>query len=330
MLLTETMQEVKRYQDIINEGLRDIKFPEKPAELYEPIQYLLNIGGKRLRPALTLLSAEMFDCDAHAALPTAMAVEIFHNFSLMHDDIMDKAPLRRGQATVHEKWGVNTAILSGDFMLIQSYQFISQNDPAILPSLLSVFNRTAAEVCMGQQFDMDFEKSSNISIADYIGMIRLKTAVLIGASLQLGAIVSKTDNNNAELLYQCGENLGIAFQLQDDLLDVYGDSTKFGKQVGGDILENKKTFLLLKALELANQEDKHEIVSWLNKTEYNPKEKISAIVNLYDKLDIQSYIKQEMKRYTDKAFSALAKVTAAEKNKEPLRQLAETLLVRNQ
>lgn len=330
MLLTETMQEVKLYQDIINEGLRNIKFPEKPTDLYEPIQYLLSIGGKRLRPALTLLSAEMFDCEAHVALPTAMAIEVFHNFSLMHDDIMDNAPLRRGRATVHEKWGTNTAILSGDFMLIQSYQFISQNDPTVLPSLLSVFNRTAAEVCMGQQFDMDFEKSTHINITDYIGMIRLKTAVLIGASLQLGAIVAKTDDNNARLLYQCGENLGIAFQLQDDLLDVFGDSAKFGKQIGGDILENKKTFLLLKALELANEEDKLEILSWLNKKEYNPAEKISSIVKLYNKLNIQSYIKQEMKRYTDIAFSALAEIPIAEKKKEPLRRLAETLLVRNQ
>ncbi len=330
MLLKETMQEVKLYQDIINEGLRNIKFPEKPADLYEPIQYLLSIGGKRLRPALTLLSAEMFDCEAHTALPTAMAIEVFHNFSLMHDDIMDKAPLRRGKATVHEKWNTNTAILSGDFMLIQSYQFISQNDPEVLPSLLSVFNRTAAEVCMGQQFDMDFEKSIHINITDYIGMIRLKTAVLIGASLQLGAIVAKTNDTNAKLLYQCGENLGIAFQLQDDLLDVFGDSTKFGKQVGGDILENKKTFLLLKALELANEEDRLEIISWLNKTDYKPSEKIASIVNLYNKLNIQSYIKQEMKQYTDMAFSALAEIPIEEKKKEPLRRLAETLLIRNQ
>lgn len=330
MLLTETMQEVKLYQDIINEGLRNITFPEKPTDLYQPIQYLLSIGGKRLRPALTLLSAEMFDCDAYKALPTAMAVEVFHNFSLMHDDIMDNAPLRRGKATVHEKWGTNTAILSGDFMLIQSYQFISQNDPTVLPSLLSVFNRTAAEVCMGQQLDMDFEKSNQINIPDYIGMIRLKTAVLIGASLQLGAIVAKTEDKNANLLYQCGENLGIAFQLQDDLLDVFGDSAKFGKQIGGDILENKKTFLLLKALELANEEDKNEIISWLNKKEYKPTEKISAIVRLYNKLNIQSYIKEEMKKYTDIAFSALGQIPIADKKKEPLRRLAETLLVRNE
>jgi geranylgeranyl diphosphate synthase type II len=324
------MQEVKLYQDIINEGLRNIKFPEKPTDLYEPIQYLLSIGGKRLRPALTLLAAEMFDCQSQVALPTALAIEIFHNFSLMHDDIMDKAPLRRGRATVHEKWGTNTAILSGDFMLIQSYQFISQNDPTVLPSLLSVFNRTAAEVCMGQQFDMDFEKSININISDYIEMIRLKTAVLIGASLQLGAIVAKTDDDNAKLMYQCGENLGIAFQLQDDLLDVFGDSAKFGKQIAGDILENKKTFLLLKALELADEKDKTELIYWLNKKEYNPAEKISSIVNLYNKLDIQSYIKQEMKQYTDIAFSALSQIPLPENKKEPLRRLAETLLVRNQ
>jgi len=324
------MQEVKFYQDIINKELNNIHFPDGPANLYEPIKYLLSIGGKRIRPALTLLSAEMFNCESAKAIPAAIAVELFHNFSLMHDDIMDKAPLRRGKATVHEKWNTNTAILSGDFLLIQSYQFISKNEAAVLPKLLAVFNRIAAEVCIGQQMDMEFEKFKHVEISDYIEMIRLKTAVLIGAALQMGAIVAKTENHHADLLYQCGENLGIAFQLQDDFLDVYGDSTKFGKQVGGDILENKKTFLLLKALELAEETDKVEISTWLDKTEFDPNEKISAIIRIYNKLNIQSYIKQEMETYTNKAFSALAAISIDDDKKLPLLKLAESLLNRNQ
>jgi len=324
------MQEIKYYQDIINEDLRDIHFPEKPADLYEPIQYLLSIGGKRIRSCLTLLSAEMFNCDISKALPAAIAIEIFHNFSLMHDDIMDKAPLRRGKATVHEKWGTNTAILSGDFMLIQSYQSIAKNEPSVLPALMKIFNRTAGEVCIGQQLDMDFEKTENVTITDYIEMIRLKTAVLIGAALQMGAIVAKTDDRNADLLYQYGENLGIAFQLQDDFLDAFGNADTFGKQIGGDILVNKKTFLLLKALELAEEEDKVEISNWINNTESNSSEKITAIVNIYKKLNIERYIKQEMKRYTNKAFSALEEIQIDEKKKEPLQKLAKFLLIRTQ
>lgn len=324
------MQEVKYYQNIINEELRNIHFPEKPIDLYEPIEYLLSIGGKRIRSCLTLLSAEMFDCAVSKALPTSLAVEIFHNFSLMHDDIMDKAPLRRGQQTVHEKWGTNTAILSGDYMLIQSYQFISQNDSAVLPALMKVFNQTAAEVCMGQQLDMNFEQSEDVTIPDYIEMIKLKTAVLIGAALQMGAIVANADDQSTKLLYEYGVNLGIAFQLQDDYLDVFGDAEKFGKQVGGDILENKKTYLLLKALELANEDQKAKILSWLNKTEYNSNEKIQGIVGIYNQLDIQRYIKEEMKRYTDQAFASLNEIPIEAKKKEPLQNLAESLLVRNQ
>jgi len=324
------MQEVKYYQDIINKELRSIHFPNKPTDLYEPIEYLLNIGGKRIRSCLTLLSAEMFDCEIPKALPTAIAVEVFHNFSLMHDDIMDKAPLRRGQKTVHEKWGTNTAILSGDYMLIQSYQFIVKNDPSVLPALMDVFNQTAAEVCMGQQLDMDFEKSEDVKIADYIEMIKLKTAVLIGAALQMGAIVAKAHNQSTQLLYEYGVNLGIAFQLQDDFLDVFGNAEKFGKQIGGDILENKKTYLLLKALELAQEQDRTEILTWLSKKEFHPEEKIAAIVNIYNKLDVQHYIKQEMKQYTDRAFAALYEIKIHEKKKEPLRKLAEALLYRSQ
>lgn len=323
------MQEVRSHLDIINEELRNLNFPQEPAELYEPIQYLLAIGGKRIRPALTLLAAEMFGSDSAKALPAAVAIELFHNFSLMHDDIMDKAPLRRGNETVHEKWGVNTAILSGDFMLIQAYQYIAQNDASVLAPLLTIFNDTAAKVCIGQQLDMNYEKSEGVSIAQYIEMIRLKTAVLLGAALQMGATVANAEEKDAQALYRCGVNLGIAFQLQDDYLDVYGDSDKFGKRVGGDISENKKTFLLLKALELANGKDKSEINHWLNQTEFDSQEKISAIVAIYNKLGVQAYTKQEMENYTNMAYRSLSEINIPNSQKEPLLRIAESLLLRN-
>lgn len=322
------MQSIKIYQQIIHEAVTKFDFPHEPRNLYDPIRYLLDIGGKRIRPSLTLLAAEMFGADASKALPSALAIEVFHNFSLMHDDIMDKAPLRRGRDTVHEKWNANTAILSGDFMLIHSYTLLAQNSPNLIPSLLDIFNRTAAEVCIGQQLDMDYEKAQNVAINDYLEMIRLKTAVLIGTALQLGAMVAGAEKTQAELLYHYGVNLGIAFQLQDDYLDAYGDPIKFGKQLGGDILENKKTYLLIKALELSNEDDRKEILYWLQQTEYDPTEKINAIMGFYDKLKIQKYIKREIQMYTDKAYQALEKITLYKKRKEPLLQLSEELLNR--
>lgn len=322
------MQSIKIYQQIIHEAVTKFDFPHEPRNLYDPIRYLLDIGGKRIRPSLTLLAAEMFGADASKALPSALAIEVFHNFSLMHDDIMDKAPLRRGHDTVHEKWNANTAILSGDFMLIYSYTLLAQNSPNLIPSLLDIFNRTAAEVCIGQQLDMDYEKAQNVAINDYLEMIRLKTAVLIGTALQLGAMVAGAEKTQAELIYHYGVNLGIAFQLQDDYLDAYGDPIKFGKQLGGDILENKKTYLLIKALELSNEYDRKEILYWLQQTEYDPTEKINAIMGFYDKLKIQKYIKREIQMYTDKAYQALEKITLNKERKEPLLQLSEELLNR--
>lgn len=322
------MQSIKAYQDIIHNGLAKFQFPEKPHDLYEPISYLLSIGGKRIRPTLTLLAAEMFGTDSALALPSALAVEVFHNFSLMHDDIMDKAPLRRGRDTVHIKWNPNTAILSGDFMLIHSYTLLAKNPPELIPSLLEVFNKTAAEVCIGQQLDMNFERTLEVEIKDYVEMIRLKTAVLIGASLQLGAITANAEQEQAALLYEFGVNLGIAFQLQDDFLDAYGDPHLFGKQLGGDILENKKTYLLIKALELATDEDQKEIVFWLQKNEYDPAQKIDAIMSIYNKLRIQDYIKHEIQHYTQQAYQALEQINLGADKKEPLLKLSEELLNR--
>lgn len=323
------MQEVRSHLDFINEELSKLNLPQEPAELFDPIHYLLGIGGKRIRPALTLLAAEMFSCDLAKALPSAIAIELFHNFSLMHDDIMDKAPLRRGEATVHEKWGINTAILSGDFILIHAYQYIAQNDAKVLAPLLTIFNDTAAKVCIGQQLDMNYEQREGVSIVEYIEMIRLKTAVLLGAALQMGATVANAKEKDALALYQCGVNLGIAFQLQDDYLDVYGDSDKFGKRVGGDIAENKKTFLLLKALELADEKDRLEISRWLSQTVFDSEEKILAIVNIYNKLDVQTHIKREMEKYTNLAYLSLSKIKIDNNRKLPLLAIAESLLNRN-
>lgn len=324
------MQEVKHYQEIINKRLEDLHFPPGPETLYEPIRYLLALGGKRIRPALTLLAAGMFGCKPEQSLPTAVAIELFHNFSLMHDDIMDKAPLRRGKPTVHEKWNTSAAILSGDFMLIESYKFIADNDAADLPEILALFNKTAGEVCIGQQLDMEYEKSDLVEIEDYLEMIRLKTAVLLGAALRLGAIVAKASKENGQLLYQFGENLGIAFQLQDDFLDVYGDASLFGKQIGGDILENKKTYMLLKALEMADRADKKELEHWIASTDYQREDKIAAIIRIYNKLDITSHLQHEMNRYTEKAFSALNLMEVSDESKASLRSLAHSLLVRTQ
>lgn len=322
------MHLIKRYQDAINEGLSSVNYPEYPEKLYEPLRYFIELGGKRIRPVLTLLAAEMYDYPIEKSLNAALAIELFHNFTLMHDDIMDNASLRRGKSTVHEKWNQSVAILSGDTMLISAYQLLSQNDTIVLPLLLETFNNVAVEVCQGQQYDMDYEEQSNISIDEYINMIRLKTAVLLGAALKMGAIVSGAPSDAAEHLEQFGINIGIAFQLQDDLLDVYGQVHEFGKQIGGDIVANKKTFLLLKAIELAEEEDTKLIERWIQ-TNGKPKEKIENITQIYDKLGIQRLTINEMHSYSDKAYNALNKVDLPKEKKETLKLLAERLLVRN-
>jgi geranylgeranyl diphosphate synthase type II len=236
-----------------------------PGELYDPIRYLMQLGGKRIRPVLCLMSYSLFKSDWEKVVPSALSIEIFHNFTLMHDDIMDKAPLRRGKATVHEKWNDNIAILSGDVMLVNAYQYLNQCAHLSLPAyqhLLTRFNRTAAEVCEGQQMDMNFELRDQVSVDEYIEMIRLKTSVLIGFSMELGAILAQKSNQVSDQMYKIGELIGLGFQLKDDLLDVYGDPEKFGKQPGGDILANKKTYLLIRALELAEGETKIELSNW--------------------------------------------------------------------
>src|SRR3569833_2778488 len=263
------MKELHELQDIISDAVKELNFPGYPAQLYEPITYILSMGGKRMRPALLLMACDLFGGDVEKALPPALAIEVFHNFTLMHDDIMDNAPLRRGKTTVHERWNQNAAILSGDVMLIEGYKLMMQVDNHILRDVLNIFNETAVGVCEGQQLDMEFETREVVGIDEYIEMIRLKTAVVLGGALKIGALIGGASADDAALLSAFGVQLGVAFQLQDDILDVYGNPEKFGKQVGGDIISNKKTYLLIKAKELANSQQKEELNNWLDLKQFD-------------------------------------------------------------
>lgn len=309
----------------VEQHLNEIILPVSPANLYEPIHYILEIGGKRIRPAAVLLANSCFGGVPEKAMPAALAVEVFHNFTLMHDDIMDRAPLRRGMTTVHEKWNTTIAILSGDAMMVKAYQLIEKVDPKYLPQVFSVFNKTALEVCEGQQLDMDFETSETVTIKDYIEMIRLKTAVLLAASLKIGAITAGASVSDQLLMYQFGENLGLAFQLQDDLLDCFADTDKFGKQVGGDILDNKKTFLLLTALEIANDKQREEINYLMGSHEEG---KVDKMLSLYRTMAIDELTKNEINRYTNQSLEALKKISQDQAKLAPLYDLADQLLVR--
>ena len=312
----------------INERLEAVNYGKAPSTLYDPIRYIMSLGGKRLRPILVLLSYKLFHDDAENVIDQALAVEVFHNFTLMHDDIMDEAPLRRGKATVHEKWNSSTAILSGDVMLVRAYEMLldAKGD---LKSILSAFNACAAGVCEGQQFDMDFEQEEQVSEAEYLKMIQLKTAVLLGFSLQLGAMLAETDQKTTDTLYRMGVDFGIGFQLKDDLLDVYGDQEKFGKQVGGDIIANKKTFLLLKAIELASEQQRKELEKWLN-TDADPKAKVEAVTALYDQLNIKALTLQKMNEYFDKGLLALQRLSIEEERKRSLQDFIQYLIQREQ
>lgn len=278
----------------------------QPPELYDPIDYLMGLGGKRIRPLLALLSYGLYKEDYRRILTPASAIEVFHNFTLMHDDIMDNAPLRRGMATVHEKWNANTAILSGDVMLVKAYELLLDVSPEYLRQSLELFSKTAAEVCEGQQLDMNFERVEQVSESDYLNMIRLKTAVLIGFSLQLGALLAGASKEDVQHLYDFGVNIGLGFQLKDDLLDVYADQKKFGKQVGGDILANKKTYLLIKARELAQGEDKIELEKWIQSTAPDPDDKVRAVTAIYDRLGIREHTLGITTDFFEKGFNQLS------------------------
>jgi len=320
------MLELEKYTTLIEKELERIDFPTTPSNLYDPLRYFLKIGGKRMRPILTLLGAEAFGVDKNQALNAALAIEVFHNFSLIHDDIMDDAPLRRGQETVHEKWNNNIAILSGDVLLVKAYQLIAKNDSQSLPAILEIFNKTAVEVCEGQQMDMDFESRDNVSIDEYIEMIRLKTSVLLGCALETGAIVAGASKNDAELIYEFGQQIGIAFQIQDDILDLYADPEKFGKQVGGDVICNKKTLLLLKAFEIANKTQTAQLNALL--TEQDLVLKVKAVRELFDELGIREICKGIMNDHYNKAKLAINQISISEESKKPLLELAAYLMER--
>lgn len=320
------MHTIEELQKILDHAITNLKFPNNPEQLYSPITYIINLGGKRIRPLLVLMATDLFGKDANNAVDAAMAIEVFHNFTLVHDDIMDNAPLRRGKATVHEKWSTNTAILSGDVMMVEANKNLAKVNPIYLKDVLDTFNATAQGVCEGQQMDMEFEDRDDVTIEEYLDMIRLKTAVLLGGALKLGAIIADANAEDADLLYQFGENIGISFQLQDDILDVYADPEKFGKQVGGDIIANKKTFLLLKALSM---DTSSELEFWINQSEFDANEKVKAVTSIYDRLEIRQVAEKEMMKYADMAFKNLEAIQVEKVHKQDLFELAEQILKRN-
>ena len=296
---------LRDYQTLIEKEISRTRFGSKPESLYEPIRYLMGLGGKRMRPLLVLLGYSLFKKDVRSVVRYAVAVEAFHNFTLMHDDIMDKAPLRRGHQTVHIRWNVNTAILSGDVMLVKVYELLQTLPADLLPRVLKAFNTCAAEVCEGQQSDMEFETRATVSEKEYINMIRLKTAVLLGFSLELGAMLAGASDADARSLRNFGINIGIGFQLKDDLLDAYADPKKFGKQVGGDIIANKKTYLLIKAQEKAQGKTKKELKTWLDATRFNKKEKVEAVKRIYNTLNIPQAAERKANAFFNKGFNDL-------------------------
>ena len=324
------MKSFKEIAQIISTEIDQIDWNKEPRGLYEPIGYVLSMGGKRVRPALTLMACDLFSEDVQAAVNAAIALEVFHNFTLLHDDIMDRADVRRGRPTVHKKWDDNTAILSGDVMQIASYQFIAKTPSQYLKPVLDLFSQTAAEICEGQQYDVDFESRKVVKAEEYLEMIRLKTAVLLGCALKIGAWIGGAGEEDAQLLYDFGINIGLAFQLKDDLLDVYGDEKTFGKKIGGDILCNKKTYLLIHALELAKGDDAAELQNWLlNSDENLSEEKIKAVTLIFDRLGVKTICEDKMEFFYSKAIAKLDKVAVLDNKKQELRKLAEKLMYRN-
>lgn len=318
------------FLEAITKQINQTAYGQHPDELYEPIRYIMSLGGKRLRPLLTALSTHLFTDDWQKSLKPAVAVEVFHNFTLMHDDIMDQAPLRRGQLTVHEKWNANTAILSGDVMLVNAYELLLDIQPSLLPHVIRRFNRTAAEVCEGQQLDMNFESRLDVSEEEYINMIRLKTSVLLGFAMELGGIIAEADETTTQLLYEAGVSMGLGFQLKDDLLDVYGDPEKFGKQVGGDIIANKKTFMLIEALVLAQGETQKRLNKWLSLEQgtYDIPTKVAAVTAIYSELGIDKIAEAKADAYFAKGFAALHQLSVDPARKKPLMDFAAYLLGR--
>ncbi len=322
------MELLTKYQKALADHLEEAVVLKEPVQLYEPVQYILNLGGKRLRPVLTLLTCDFFGTDYQKAMNAALALELFHNFSLIHDDIMDNAPLRRGQQTVHEKWDVNTGILSGDSMLILAYQHFEGYEPPLFRELAKLFSKTAMEVCEGQQYDVDFESRDDVTISEYIRMIDYKTAVLVGAAMKMGAIVAGASESCKEEIFQYGRNLGIAFQLQDDYLDVFGDPESFGKQVGGDIISNKKTFLYLTALEKADPRDAASLRHLYSVYPNDATEKVETVKAIFEDSGAAEATMNEIQNYTNKAIAVLDRLQLSEEKKQGLREFGSYLMNR--
>ena len=322
------MQNIEAYQKSFIVHLEDFAVDKEPKNLYEPINYILKLGGKRLRPVLTLMTAEVFNEKAEIAMNAALSVEVFHNFSLVHDDIMDDAPLRRGKETVHEKWNLNTGILSGDAMLIMAYQLFENYEPETFRALAKLFSKTALEVCEGQQYDIDFETRDDVTIPEYLKMIEYKTAVLVGAAMKMGAIVAKASIEDQNAIYDFGRYLGIAFQLQDDYLDAFGNPETFGKQVGGDILENKKTYLYLKTLELGTSSEQSNLLKTMSENSISDTDKVNKVKVLFNSSGASDATQDAVKNYTDNAFTVLEALNVSEDKKQLVRLFGEQLMNR--
>ena len=323
------MNVIETYQKQFLAYIEEYHTTREPKNLYDPIQYILNLGGKRLRPVLTLMTADCFEGDVKSALDAALAVEVFHNFSLIHDDIMDAAPLRRGHQTVHEKWDLNTGILSGDAMLIMAYQLFENYPPEVFQKLAILFSKTALEVCEGQQYDIDFETLDNVSISEYLKMIEYKTAVLVAAAMKMGAIIAGASVEDQNRSYEFGKNLGIAFQLQDDYLDAFGDPKTFGKQVGGDIIENKKTYLYIKALEFSSEADQHQLKQLFSTEVNDSKDKVKIVKQTFTSSGASEATKMAITSYTKTAFEVLKTMNISEKKKQTLLDFGTQLMTRD-
>ena len=315
-------------QHKVNDFIANLTYDRTPKSLYQPVEYVLSAGGKRLRPVLLLMAYNLYKDDIEQAMWTACGLETYHNYTLLHDDLMDKADMRRGRMTVHNKWDENTAILSGDSMLVLAYERIAKCADDKLREVLSCFTETALEIGEGQQYDMDFETRSDVSEEEYIEMIRLKTSVLLACALKIGALLAGADDEDQENLYRFGENIGLAFQLQDDYLDVYGDEKVFGKAIGGDICNNKKTYMLINALNLAQGDDKAQLDKWLSAQTFDKEEKIKAVTDIYNNVGVGHLAKNKMEHYLDVAKAYLSKVKVADERKKQLKQYAEQLMLR--
>ena len=312
----------------VNQALDHLAYDRQPQGLYAPIKYELSLGGKRLRPVLMLLTYNMYKEDVANIMMQALGLEIYHNFTLLHDDVMDRADVRRGKPCVHKVWNDNTAILSGDTMIVDSFIRMQQCDPAHLPDVMDVFSRTALEISEGQQYDMEFENRNDVKEEEYLEMIRLKTSVLLACAVKIGALLGNATNEDAALLYDFGEKIGLAFQLQDDYLDVYGDFAVLGKRIGGDILCNKKTFMLIHAKNISNAEQESELSFWISEKDFVPEEKISAVKAIYDALDMQTICRKKIEELFALSLDALEKVNVSSDKKEGLREYAHQLMGR--